>query len=1130
MHIKLHIAGILLFLLGKCITSDGQTQTSVLSTGQWSKFSVSADGIYKIDYNLLKKAGIDPDKIDPKNIKLYASSNGMLPQANSAPRQGELTELSISISGESDGRFNKEDFILFFGQGPDVYRYDLIKDMFAYSNHLYTDKNFYFITVAASAGKRISTVESASSGSPIINEFDDFAFHETNQYNELKSGREWFGEQFDATTEQTIKFEIPGITAGSKIKVASNVMAKSFAGSTFKLSLNGVLIGEQFVALIPNTTYGIKGRHAVDTFKINSTASFSATRTSQELKFQYIKSPSGPSIGFIDHFLMSFKRKLALYDNQTIFSSVKSLENSSSTFEIESIQASNLVWEITDPFSPSNLKFLSIGTKGVFSLTTKELKSFIVFSPEKILVPDFEKIVSNQNLRTPLANDLIIVTYPEFKEQAIRLANHRSSHTKISVRVVTPEEVYNDFSGGKQDITAIRDFARNAYLNGGLKNLLLFGRCSYDYKNRVTKNTNFVPTYESNNSLSPLETYSSDDYFAFFDDNEGEWRESPAQNHTMEIGVGRLSVKTSLEAADVVDKLIEYDLGKNAFGKWRKEILFVADDGDFNIHQGQADQIASQIETNFSEFNTKKIYLDSYEQTSKPSGQISPQASEALKQALKKGVLITNFTGHGSEQVWLQEKILDEVFVSTWEKYASYPLLVTATCEFGRHDDPGQISSGELTQIKKNGGSIGLVTTARPVFSSSNFILNKAFYESFFQKVNGRHKDLGAIFRDTKNKSLSGVGNRNFSLLGDPSMRLAIPEEQITISKINTENNSDTLKALSTVLVKGEVQTNGIKNTNFTGTLLATLFDKETALQTKGDENPVFNYSLWNNALFRGEAKVVSGEFQMEFLLPKNIAYQIGAGKLSTYAKDEFNKKDASGGTVSFKIGESEQTILTEANPPSIKLFMGDTTFISGGIISSNSQLVAHISDESGINISSYGIGNTMTAILDDKTTYEVNEYFIASLDNFKKGTLTFPLEGLEMGRHTITLKVWDNQNNSTTATTDFVVSEKRGIEVKELSNYPNPFSTATIIQFIHTRAGDDLEVGLTIFNLSGQLVQSMNYFVEESQYQVALTEWDGSDARGTKLTNGIYFMKVLVRSLADGSKNEQFAKLIILN
>ncbi len=1129
MHRHLKIV-VLILLLGESLTLSGQLccQPSVLSTGQWVKFSVASDGVYKIDYNLLKKAGIDPDKIDPKNINIYASGNGMLPQPNSSNRKGKLTELSTSVIGEGDGQFNKDDYILFFGQGPDKYQYNIAKGMFDYSNNLYTDKNFYFLTIAASSGKRISTVESVNSGLPVITAFDDFAYYEKDQNNILKSGREWFGEGF--SSEQIIKFEIPGIVDNAEIKIASNTMAQSFAGSSFKLFLNGISVGEQFVDLIPNTTYGVKGRHTIDTFKINSTASSSSTRSAQELKYQYIKSASASSTGYIDHFLITFKRKLALYESQTIFSASESINNTTATFEVESIGSTVAIWEITDPFNSKDLKFAVSNSKAIFSTPTPELKNFIVFDREKLSAPEFEGSVTNQNLLSPSSSDLIIITHPDFKEEAIRLANHRTNFSKISVKVVTTTEVYNDFSGGKQDVTAIRDFARSTYLNSGLKNILLFGRCSYDYKNRITKNTNYVPTYESINSLSPLETYSSDDYFTFFDNNEGEWRESPAQNHTMEIGVGRLSIKTIQEATDVVDKLIEYDLGKNAFGKWRKEILFVADDGDFNIHQGQADQMASQIEDNHPEFNTQKLYLDAYEQISKPSGQISPKASEALNQALKKGVLIVNFTGHGSEQQWMQEEILNKTFISNWKDYASYPFLVTATCEFGRNDDPGQISGGELTQIKKNGGSIGLVTTARPVYSSSNFTLNKAFYESFFQKVNGQHKDLGILFRDTKNNSISGVGNRNFSLLGDPSMKLAIPEDQVIITKINTATNSDTLKALSLVQIKGEVQTNGEKNSNFSGTLLATLLDKKTKLQTKGDENPVFNYSLWNNALFRGEAKITEGDFQMEFLLPKNIAYQIGTGKLSVYAKDRSNKKDASGGSQSFKVGESEKIINSETTQPTMKLFMGDTTFIAGGLISSNSQLVAQLSDESGINISSYGIGNIMTAILDENTTYEVNEYYTASKDNYKKGTVLFPIEGLPSGKHTITLRVWDNQNNPATASIDFVVSESSGIKIQKLSNYPNPFSESTVIQFTHSRPGEDLDVSLAIFTMTGQLAQTMDFSVPESQYQVNLAEWDGTDANGTKLTNGIYLIKVLVRSLVDGSKNEQFTKLIILN
>ncbi len=1125
-HFK--IAGVLLFLLGKFISCDGQI-IPVLKTGIWSKFSVTTDGVYKIDYNLLKKAGINPDKVDPRDIKLYASGNGMLPQLNSAPRNGNLTELAITVSGEGDGHFDKSDYILFFGQGPDVYRFNQTANMFDYVDHLYTDKNFYFLTADGPPGKRIPSVETAGTGFPVINEFDDFVFHETNQYNELKSGREWFGEQFDGVTEQTIKFDIPGIIDNTEIKIASNVMAKSFAGSSFKLFLNGTAIGEQFIDKIPNTTYGLKGRHAIDTFKINSSSTSSATKSVQEIKFQYVKSPTGSSTGFINHFLVSFKRKLALYENQTIFSAIKSLEYATSTFEVASATSSSAIWEITDPFNAADIKFLLSESKASFSLATGSLKNFVIFNSEKLPTPDFASIVSNQDLSN-VQTDLLIITHPDFKDEAQRLASHRMSFNKISARVFTTDEVYNEFSGGKQDITAIRDFAKSIYSQGGLKNILLFGRCSYDYKDRLTKNTNFVPTYESVNSLSPLETYSSDDYYAFFGDNEGEWKENPTQNHTMEVGVGRLSVKTTTEAANVVDKLIEYDLGNRSFGKWRKEILFIADDGDYSLHQSQADQLATQIETSHSEFNTQKVYLDSYTQISRPSGQISPEATEALRQALKKGVLIANYTGHGSELQWMDERILDDAFVSNWKNFASYPLLVTATCEFGRHDDPAQISTAELAQLKKSGGVIGLVTTARPVNSSSNYTLNEAFYASLFQKINGRQKDLGTIFRDTKNKSLSGVGNRNFSLLGDPSMMLAIPEQQITISNISTTDNSDTLKALSTVRVNGEIQLDGEKNQDFNGTVLATLFDKETLLQTKGDENPVFNFGLWNNALFRGEAKVVDGSFEVEFMLPKNISYQVGSGKLSIYAQDFINKTDASGSATSFKVGKSERDIVSDTTPPQIKLFLGDTTFVAGSIIGKNSELVAKLFDDSGINISSYGIGNTMVAIMDNDVTFEVAEYYVASTDDFRKGTLQFPLEDLTPGKHTITLKVWDNLNNTSSASLDFEVSDHNGIEVQRLSNYPNPFSESTTIEFVHTRPGEDLEVSLGIFDLRGQMVKTLNFSVPESQYHVSLTNWDGSDASGSKLTDGIYLMKVLVRSLADGSKNEHFAKLIISN
>lgn len=1113
-----------LALLALVTNAKAQSLGSPLKSGQWARFSVLEDGVYKIDYNLLKSAGFDPDRIDPRNISLFGNGSGMLPQANSSPRSNHLQEMAITVVGESDGKFNSGDYILFYGQNPDKHFFDVNKEIFHYENHLYTDKNYYFLTISPHPGKRNENKENIAGSHPVVNTFTDFVFHEKENYNDLNSGRKWFGEQFDITNSLSLPFLIEGIVANSQVKVVSSVMGQSFNPASFSLSLNGTQVMEQPIPSIANTQYGIKGRVVTDTVSVNTT-----TAPTQTFNYQYTKGVSGKSVGYLNFLLANFERNLSLYGNQTQFTSAASLANSISTFEVTSFSSNGFIWDVTDPLGCSNQQFQLNDNKATFSTETNELKTFIAFMGNNFLTPTYEKQVTNQDLVNKSGIQLLIVTHPDFKSEAERLANHRQNVNGIKSLVVTIEEIYNDYSGGKQDPTAIRDFTRKLY-GTGLKNILLFGRSSFDYKDRISKNTNFVPTYESRNSLSPLETYSSDDYFAFMEINEGDWSESPVEAHTLDIGVGRLPVKIAEEAAIVVDKLIAYDTNPKSFGGWRKDILFVADDGDFNLHQSDTDKLAKDIEANHLQFDTKKIYLDAFKQISKPSGQVSPDARNALLKSLKKGVLIVNFTGHGSERVWLQEQILDEELIEEWSNKKVFPLLVTATCEFGRHDDPTQISSSELTLTKKDGGAIGLVTAARPVNASTNAFLNKAFYEALFTKVDGKYRDLGAVFRETKNKSMNGVSNRNFSLLGDPSMLLAMPNDEIVATRISTATGSDTLKALSRIIIEGEIQTQGIKNVGFNGVVTVTLKDKEFDFNTLGDENPVFTYQERSNTLFRGEATVSNGAFQLEFILPKNIAYQVGYGKLSMYAKNNTNNSDAIGGAINFKIGESEIDDGSDTTSPEIKLYMGDTTFINGGITSSSTQLVARLSDTSGINIANYGIGNNLIAILDDDQVFEVGEYYLADQNDFTKGTIIFPIENLEPGRHTIELKAWDVYNNPSSGRVDFVVTDGTQIAIQKLYNYPNPFSNNTTIQFEHNRTGDDLEVFATIVDTSGQTMHIINYKVPSSQYLVTLPEWDGTNTSGTKLGNGLYLLRLVVRSLLDGSKNEQFSKLIILN
>lgn len=1128
-----------LFFILVTLAATSRGQNSVLRSGSWYKVAVAGHGVYKISYDQFKKMGFDAGKVDPRKIRIYGQEGGMVPQPNATPRPYDLAEHALFVSGENDGVFNSGDYILFYAQGPDRIRFDASRSLFAYEANLYSEQNFYFITVSDTNGKRIATQQSLAGDYPEVQQYNDFVYHELDDYNELHSGREWFGERFDLTTDYTFDLNLSGIAENTDIRFVSDVMGQSFSTASFKLYFNNTQIGQQTIPIIYNTQYGIKGVHKRDTITINSTSVSAPASTKQQIKYQFIKGGTGRSNGFLDFFLISFQRKLALYDNQTLFRSAKSLENAASRYTISAVTDKCIVWDITDPYVPLQQQYtLQAGTAS-FAIQATTLKEFIVFN-ETIPSPDLVGRVDNQDLHGMSTPQLLILTHTDFKDAAMRLAQHRASHSNLSTAVVTVDKVFVEFSSGRQDITALRDFVKHLYDKnpGTLKNVLLLGRCSYDYKDRVTSNTNYVPTYESRNSLSPLETYSSDDYLGFLETNEGYWNEESGytQAHTLDIGVGRLPVKSALEANTVVDKIIYYDTHKNTYGAWRKKIVFVADDGNntdgfTSDHQAQANTLAENLEAEKPEFDTRKIFLGTYAKTVAPSGETIPAVNKAITEDFERGALIVNYTGHGSEQVWADERVFTDKDIEALEN-TLYPFLVTATCEFGRHDDPADISSSELTILRENAGSIGLVTTARPVNSTTNFALNKAFYNAIFQPASGVYPSLGEAFLKTKNNSISGVANRNFSLLADPSQTLAIPASSVAITEIHTTSGSDTLKALSTVVVQGNVQdASGNVMSGFNGTLEATLFDKQAAFVTIGKNDPAFTFRQWYNALFRGKASVKNGAFEFRFIVPKNISYETGTGKLSLYASMPSRQQDASGASADFKVGGSETDPPADVTPPTMQLYMGDTTFVNGGIVSPSTVLIARIHDASGINISNYGIGNTMVAVLDnDDQVFVLNEYYSANIDDFTNGWVHFPIKDLAPGKHRITVKVWDTYNNPAQAVIDFIVTDGEQLIIESFGNYPNPCLYETTFFFTHNRSGDDLETHLEIYHPTGQVIKIYEASVTASPYFVNLLKINDLTNDGKKLQPGLYLARLVVRSLTNGSKNEQVAKLIVLN
>jgi hypothetical protein len=1123
------LAGIILWL---CILPDFASAQDAVSFRNdiWLKFRVKENGIYRIGYNDLKNAGINPDEIKPSNIYLFAFPTGMLPQANSFQRVAGEQEVSITITGEEDGKFDRDDEIIFYGQGPDKYEYNNSKQLFAYENNLYSDANYYFLRVGDIAGSRVAKVALTAGPSPAITQYVDFGYYETDQFNDLKSGRDWFGEQFDVKNEITIRFVIPGIIGNSEIRFVSNLMTQSYQFSNFKMFWNNTQFLDRRMDTIPQTRYGPKGALGIDTLTLNAASIGAPAVSNQDIKINFTKGGGNRSVGYLNYILFTLKRKAAMYTNPT-FITIPAQQEPISSIEVASFPSDGVIWDITDPFNAYEMKLSVSGDNATFAGMTDSNRTFAVFTKEGYKTAEFVENIPLQDIRSFATPSLIIVTHPAFLAQANRLAAHRSSTYGIDVKVVTTEQVYNQFSGGRPDVTAIRDFVRSMYVKepGKLRNLLLFGRGSYDYKDRVFNNTNFVPIYESRNSLEPLLTYSSDDYYGFLEDNEGYWAETSKGDHTLDIGVGRLPVSNIGQATDVVNKLIAYDK-KSESSLWKQRVLFVADDGDWNTHQSAAETIAESFEVLYKNYHTSKIYLDAFEQTTINAGQLSPKAKDALILELNKGYDIVNYLGHGSERVWMQERILDQDTPLKMNNANRLPVFLNATCEFGRHDDPLLPSTAEMMLTKKNGGAIALVSTARPVHSFTNEILNKAFYAAYFEKTTAQ-KDLGSIFRQTKNKSLAGVGNRNFSLLGDPSMRFEPAKEDVVVTSVKTADGSDVLKALSKVTVIGEIRLNGELSTGFNGTVEAEVFDKRNQYETLGDENSPFTYKVWDRSLFRGKASVVNGEFAFEFILPEGVSAEIQNGKIALYAFSSDKSRDAQGTLQNIKVGGTEANPDADITGPQIELFMGDTTFVDGGYANSNTFLVGKLSDKHGLNISGYGDGN-LKGLLDNQTTFLVNEYFVASTDDFTTGIFSYPINDLEEGQHTISFTAADTYGNLSTTSITFIVGADGALVVEDLYGYPNPFSEAdpATIEFTHNRAGDDLEVQVVIYDVLGQLADRREFTVPASTYKVTLFDWNGLSPGGTKMSSGIYLVKLVIRSVSDGAKNDRIARLILTN
>lgn len=1133
----------LVALSGKENLKTSSTVTeSVLANGDIYKLKVSSDGIYKIDYDYLNDLGIDVDNIDPANIHIYGNSGGMLPQANSEFRYEDLPENSIYIHGGEDGSFDNGDYILFMGYGQTKWAYDDNSNTFKHTKNIYADHNYYFLKVDSETGARIGSSPSASGATQTLTSYDEYKHIEEDKNNYLATGRVWYGDKFDYDASKNYSINTPGLIDGSEIKITSAVMVASVSSTYFNVFAEGKYIGIHNtscsnIACATSERYGRKGADQVSTFTVD--AATIGNPSTLDLQYDFYKNGNNAAVGYLNYIEVNYQRALSLSGDRIIFRADESLDASVTEFEVSNTSANTMIWDITDPIAP--LQIESVYSAGIttFSVETDSLREFVAFNLNSgFPSPAVVGRVDNQDIHgITTSPDLLIVTHKSLLNEAEELAAFRRANDNLTVVVLTVDQVYNEFSSGYQDVSAIRDCAKMFYdRNDGLNKLrylLLFGDASYDYKDRVNNNTNLVPVYESRQSLDNIKSYSSDDYFGFLDNSEGEWEESASGNHLLDIGVGRLPVQNSDEAQDVVNKLINYAENLETFGNWRNKIAFVADDGDSNLHLRDADRIAVKVEQNHPEFNVEKIYLDAYPQISSPTGQSSPVVNRAIEKAFENGVLVLNYTGHGGEVGWAEERIISASKIAGFENMNNLPILVTATCEFGRYENPALASAAEIAMLNPNGGAIGLLTTTRAVYAFSNFKINNALFDHIFTSSDSTYKRFGEVIMNTKNTSeaLIGINNRNFSLLGDPSMALAIPQKRVAVTEINgvpVSTDADTVNALQSMTIKGEVQyVNGNKIGGYNGELDIVVFDKINEVTTLGNQSTPTTFETQNSYLFRGKASITNGEFTITFIVPKDIAYQYGYGKISMYAKQTNGVVDATGNYQNIIVGGSSSVITDDDTPPEIALFMDDESFIYAGTTGSSPLFIAKLSDDNGINLASGGIGHDIVATLDGEKII-MNEYYTAEKDDYTQGQVLYKFNNLSGGKHTLTLKVWDTHNNSSTSKIIFIVEPDNSIVITNAYNYPNPFNDNTAFVFDHNRAGDDIEVTINIYNSTGYLVRTIEKQYIESDSRISDIEWAGSDDHGKKIADGLYIYHLIVRSLTDDTSSILTQKLVI--
>ncbi len=1106
-------------------------EQSLLSTGTWKKISIARTGIYKLTYSDLKGMGLDPD-----NIRLFGYGGPMLDIKFIDRKYDDLQENALYYNDGGDGKMNEGDFVLFYGLGPVGWSYSSAKNEFIHVTHKYADKAIYFLSSDHGKGKRIENApETVGDAVMEVRNFTDYDVWEPEVNNLLSSGMEWFGVDIKGNESVSRSFSFDDVVTDEDAQLSFSVVSRT-ENSSANLSfyMNDNLLGSTSVSI---SSKGNTGDYAK---KANVTYFAKPSSGNLNLKWNYL-STDETATGNVNYFRVNVRRQLKFKSAFLAFRDEKSLGNGIANFVIQSTSSDVLVLDVTEPTAAALMPASFSNNQTTFKTDVNVLKEFVAFNPKgSFEKPSIVGDVKNQNLHGLPQVDMVIIAHPDFLESAEDLSELHAAEG-IRSHIVTPEQIYNEFSSGQADITAFRWFLKMFYdravgEDDMIRYLLLFGDGTFDNmgRNEKSKSFNFIPTYQSVESLNMSTTYVSDDYYGMLDATEGEM----GNYDRVDIGVGRLPVSSVKQAKDLVSK-IKYYTENRKRNSWKNTVCFVGDDEDNNIHMRDANRMADKVMNEHPEMVVNKILLDAFQQTAEASGQRYPEAEAQVEQSMQQGVLLWNYSGHGGETGLTEEQIMTKKKVKDYENLSNLPVWVTATCEFSRFDLYTETTAGEHVLLSPIGGGVGLFTTTRIVYSSSNFTINNNFFDYVFETdEKGRQNRLGDVCRLTKAATGTGVNKRKFLLLGDPALKMHYPTLDVQTSAINGievgEGISDTISALETLSIKGFIQTeSGDTAHDFNGFVYSQVFDKMKSISTINNDNASedtwspLTFNLWQDLVFTGKSEVVNGKFEFSFKLPKEINYEFGKGRIVYYASSD--QAEANGYYENVVIGGFSDNAVADESGPSLTMYMNQPDFVDGGVVNPDPLLVVEIMDENGISTAGSGIGHDIVVMLDeDPGTLTVLNTYYEAINGNTEGNVKYKFSDLSEGEHTLFFRVWDIYNNSTVKEISFVVEANEIPDVTSLTCYPNPARDVVEFVFEHDRPESVLEITVEIFSVNGQKMAVLDAYSYSSSNKIDPIEWDLTGGNGLKVNPGIYLYRTVIK-VNDKQSVGATKKLIVL-